>query len=126
LHAGELFIAQPEGGDGFLELHGFGNILRIVDDEKRAPRKRQNKVARFRLCAGKAFGNDNKLEMIGQPQRLGRRQGFLIALLENQFDVELRGRIVQLSQGTRDDGQHAGFAIKRHHHGIDGKLRFGR
>jgi len=121
LQAGDAWISgEPARGES--QLAGVGHVLGIVDDEIRATRQRQRVVDGFGFGAWWPIRHEHHAEHRVGEHLPYREHRCLAPLFDDEFHVELFGRIVQCPHRARQHRHHRGFVAQWDEYGVDRQL----
>ena len=111
LHAHEVLAAALEGDDGLLQLIGLGAVLGVIDHEEVAAGEEHADVARLRLRLRSALGDDEHRHRLGRVRGPRRLDGLGVVRLQEEQDLELLGRVVELGQVADEIGDDVRFLV---------------
>src|SRR5690606_33593368 len=115
----KVVVALAETMPGFQELVRMRPVLRIIDDDELARRKRQRIGKRLWLGTRQRDRHLDYLHITAQLQRANCRQRFVIVALANQLYLQLRAwpdKPAERDQKLRHDRR---FLVERDEHRID-------
>ena len=128
---GQLALHRVEprvGGEargGAAQLIRRRLVLGVVDAKQLAARDVERDIERPRLGARLARRHDDDVVARRQPLGADRRQGLLVAALDDELDVEFRLRVVEPVERGHQLGDHRALAIHRHDDGVDRQIGVG-
>lgn len=108
-----------EPGERTAQLIGLGQVLRVIDDDVVAARELQRVLDRARLRARLAVRHHEHAHVRGKRRRPQRRLRLAIHALDDEDDLEPRGRIVESRQCLKKMGDDARLAVERHEHRVE-------
>jgi hypothetical protein len=95
LEAGKVRRALAKRCERLAQLITLGPVLGVVDHEIVAPGERQRVVQCLRLGAWMQVRHHQNFHIAGQIERARRCDRLFIDGFEDQFDVELRRRVIE-------------------------------
>ena len=119
LQAGDGRVGVMESRSRKPQLTRLRPVLGIVDDDVFPAREAQPDIEGARLGPWLSVRADEDVEGSIEVERRSRGLGLAVVGLDQQLDIQLRGRIVDRSQIGDDLGQHARFAVERHQDRVD-------
>ena len=114
LDADDVGTDVPERDDRLLELVRLGAVLGVEDHDELPASEQEAVVACLRLCLGRRVGNDDELERRAEGERLRRLPRLRIVGFEQQLDVELRPRVVEIGDRGDQMRQDLGLVVERY------------
>ena len=107
-----------KGGRGFAELIGFRPVFGIVDDRQIAGCKLQCVIQGLRLGSRQPVRDDDQVDIAREGKLHRRLDRGGVHRLQDDLDIELRSRIIELFQGLRQMGQDLHLLEQRHEYRI--------